>query len=229
MKHLFTCVLLAGAFLGYSLYAEQRAATAMTRQRAGDGVSDTTYNQVLDILFPRDVLEPGAEFAFVLRYEPAFDVETQIVLVKRAGLVQVLEYRPVKGRIETQLNEILRRTRRENAREMARQIRIRRQVVSAGPNDVKEWREGFYDKVCPAIAAEKLFNEKGEASLIADGTRYRLWYKGLGSIHYDFIGSGVNSPTGSEEQPFITWMKDIRQLVEKLQATPSVGYKRRRD
>ncbi len=70
-------------------------------------VSEGTYEKVLDILFPRNVLkDPTLRFAFVLQYQPTFRPESQIVIVPSQSAAQVITYRSVDGNIETRLYDI---------------------------------------------------------------------------------------------------------------------------
>ena len=50
------------------------------------------YDQVLDIVFPRDILNGILGYALVLRYEPTYELESQIVIIQRASRKGVLEY-----------------------------------------------------------------------------------------------------------------------------------------
>lgn len=43
----------------------------------------------------------------VLRYEPSFEAESQIVIFERAGKIYVIRYTAIDGNILSQLNEIL--------------------------------------------------------------------------------------------------------------------------
>jgi hypothetical protein len=189
---------------------------------AGYVVDIETYNKVLDLVFPRKVLLNGWRYAFVLRYKPSFDAESQITIMNRAGDIEVIEYTPVNGSIYLQLKNILRKIGDFNAEGAAKQIKIKQRVITFTPEMVKRLRESFYDYLCMAARHEKevTTEEIKEVNLLMDGTRYLLWYRGQTNIELDLYGSDINEQPLSNESPLITWMKDVHRAINKL-PTPS--------
>ncbi len=182
-------------------------------------VKSKTYEQVLDLLFPRDKLEEAKiRYAFVLRYEPSFDAESQIMIIYRADNVEAIEYKSADGNINTKLNEIFRRTGTENAVEMAKQIRITKRVININSAAIRRLRDSFFKRLCQSLEGEiKFFDRTRDViNITADGTKYRLWYMGLGTIFYEFFGTGADRPTSTDESPLMEWMKDVRRKITKL-------------
>ena len=68
-----------------------------------------TYDEIINLLFPLDVLDRvgnDVEFAFVLRVNPSFGIETQITIAKKySGDIEVLEYQASAKSIHEQLND----------------------------------------------------------------------------------------------------------------------------
>jgi hypothetical protein len=180
-------------------------------------VSDDTYDKVLDLLFPRDVLEGEFGYAFVLRYKPSFNMESQVTILNRAGNLEIIEYTPLNGSIYSQLNRMLWAKGKINVAEAAKLIQIQKRAIRISPSDVQQLRESFYSHLRRASAYEsKLIKEKMDSITVTeDGTQYLLWYRGKERLHYELFGSDVESPPREDEYPLIEWMKSVRRAVKK--------------
>lgn len=181
-------------------------------------IKSETYNQVLDLLFPCEVLTGSFGYAFVLRYEPSFNAESQITILNRAGKIQIVEYTSLDGNIYQKINDIYQRTGQNKAEELAKQIQVQKRVVNISPSEIKRLRESFYNSSHRVIEYEK--NLIGEnikvVTLTDDGARYRLWYRGTGIIYYDLSGSDINSSSLINEHPMIKWMKNVRYMINRV-------------
>lgn len=180
--------------------------------------SNRESEQVFDLLFPRDVLETVGTYSFVLRYEPSFKAESQITFVKRGDRFEVIEYVSANGSIEEQMNKILESYPRATPRMMARKIKVTQRKITITNEEGTRWRDDFYASACPAFGDDKLFYNGKATTVILDGARYQLWYNGMGLIHYDFSGSWVDSSKGPNEEPVVTWMKNIYRRVHEIKS-----------
>jgi hypothetical protein len=195
------------------------------KQREQDAIANyvvdsTTYNQVLDLLFPRDVLVGAWGYAFVIRYAPTFDTESQITILNKNGIIEVVEYTPAEGNISRQLKRILPRIGDFNAKGAAKQIKIRRRVISISPEFVRQLRDTFYDRLDQLRSQEKEFTSRdaGTINVIDDGTQYLLWYRGKVTIQFDIIGTNVGSQSLPDESPLLDWMKNVHRIIKQLPA-----------
>jgi len=201
------------------------ATNSSAQRRAVDRVlvSDDTYRKVLDLVFPRDDVEAlGVEYAFIIRFEPSFAAESQVTIVSRDGIVEVTDYSPQDGRVESKVQEIFHRTGEQNPSLIAKQIRVLRRVVSISPATLDRWRDGFYNSICTAVRDERKFFDSPSKTVMVtmDGTEYLLWYKGIGRLHYQLAGSGIDRPRRADEDILIDWMKSVRRQVTSLLSTP---------
>jgi hypothetical protein len=179
-------------------------------------VDNETYERVLDLVFPRNTLAGVFGYSFIIRYRPNSEPESQITVINEAGKIEVVEYSPADGNIYEQLNRVFKRTKRQNATYMAKQIRINKRVVDIASSEIKRIRESLYDHICLATRYERqIVNENMETAplLIDDGTRYALWYRGAGRIHYDLIGSAI---ARDAEHPLIQWIREVGRMINKL-------------
>lgn len=158
-------------------------------------VSEETYHRVLDLVFPRDILtDQKFDYVFVLRYEPAFRAESQIIITERAGRVEVVQYTALDGSIELRLDQLVQSRHKEDAKRMARLIRIRKEYANISSKDIKLLHESFLDTLRISERA-RLNAAKDKITITADGTGYRLWYKGETEVQSDFAGSNITTPT----------------------------------
>jgi hypothetical protein len=179
-------------------------------------VSEKTYHKVLDLVFPRDILnDQKSDYTFVLRYEPTFGAESQITITERAGRAEVVKYTSLDGSIEMRLNQFVQRRHKEDALRMARLIRIRKEYAIISVKDIKLLSESFLDALRLSERA-RLNPAKDRITITADGTGYRLWYKGETEVQSDF---GSNIPTRRIESPLLDWMKGVYLKVNTLPVT----------
>lgn len=186
---------------------------ATGQQSAIQAVSEETYYKVLDLVFPRDILQDHKlRFVFVLRYEPTFHAESQFIIAERWGKTEVVEYKSLDGSIEMKLNEIVHRTGKENAEQMAKQIRVQKRYIELPRAEIVLLHEQFFESLrlsennLPGVVPERVI-------ITQDGTGYRLWYSGIVDIQSDFLGSGIRSPTRPDESPLQEWMKNVYRKI----------------
>ncbi len=172
-------------------------------------VSTETYQKVLDIIFPRDYSEFDGwenEARLSLRYKPSFDREMQINLVKLAnGRVGAVIYTLPKESVNIweQLNKMLRKGKQEDAKEMAKEIAVNKEVV----NDSAEMRRLFNQFIAMSIPI------KLENTITLDGIRFELWFKtGLSEYYFSFEVSDL-SENQLRPYPIVRWMNEVRRSL----------------
>lgn len=203
-------LLLSGSAITTKTFGQESAAVA----------SEETYYKVLDLVFPRDVLnKPNLRYAFVLRYEPTFRAESQITIAAQGEEIEIVKYTSLDGNIDLKLDEIVRRTRREDAEQMARQITIQKQYIKMSRTDMRILYDQFFDSL-RSSERTRLGTIPDRVIITQDGTGYRLWYKGQGDIQYELHGSSINVPTRPDESPLLEWMKTV---YKKVQAMPALS------
>lgn len=172
-------------------------------------VDEETYYKVLDLVFPRNVLQDQkSDYTFVLRYEPAFRAESQITITGRGGNIEVVKYTALDGSIEARLSDMVRRGRKEDVRRMARLIRIQKQYINVSSQDIKRFHESFFDSLRLSERAH-LDAAKDRVTITANGTGYRLWYSGQTEVQSEFGGSNITTHTRPDESPLLDWMKGV--------------------
>jgi hypothetical protein len=202
-----------------SIHAQKNTLLKKSQDENADYVVDTdTYSRVLDLVFPRDVLIGSWGYAFVLRYEPTFDTESQITIINKAGNIEVIEYTPVGGNVRLQLKKILPHVGDLNAEEAAKRIQMRRRFISIPRGRVKQIRESFYNHISLAARFEKerISENIKSVDALLDATQYLLWYRGQGDARFTLYGSDINVVSLTKEHPLINWMKDVKRIISRL-------------
>lgn len=207
LKKLDLCRMLFALALMFVAYQEHAVGVAQEPVNIPT-VSSDTYRRVVNLIFPR---EPGnfrdqnKEFALTLRFKPAFDVESQINILKYSdGRLDVVTYTLPKGSqsISEQLNAILRQTGREDAEEMAKRIKVQKRTIGDTTN-VRQLLSRF---------AALRFTPQLDTSITLDGTGFQLWYEAVSNESYYSLVGGEPGQDRTDH-PLVRWMNEVRKAV----------------
>lgn len=211
-------VVLIQVFQVTGTYSQGMSSIQEGRFKSYKVVSRETYNRVLDILFPRD---DSAFFAIVLRFEPNFQPESQIVIFKK-GLdkAEVIEYTSLSGNIYRRLNDVMAHGGKEDAVEMAKLINIRRRSIEVPYAQVKQWHTSFLVSISESLNTfkEKLDEyDTGTSTIALDGTFYGIWYRQIGGeMSFRLYDQALEIPRLIGDFKLVQWMNTVRRDVEKL-------------
>lgn len=190
--------------------SDRPAAAARQEPVSVSNISIETYRRVLDLVFPRDAgnfRDFRKEFALTLRFSPSFDVESQVNITKYSdGRLDVVAYTLPEGSpsIIDQINTIYRRTGRGEADDLAKQINVRRQVLS----DTRRVRQLL-------TRFNRLrFTAQFDTSITLDGTGFQLWYEAVSNEGY-YVLAGSEPGHDRGDHPVVRWMNEVRQAVFK--------------
>lgn len=183
-------------------------------------VREETYNRVLDIVFPRD--DPDSSktiFAFVLRFKPYSQPESQVIIRRGAEKIEVIEYTSLDGRIYTKLNELLARGSKEDAVELAKAIRVKRKAIKVPYAQVKRWYTTFFYSL--ASTTKTLRDKGGEfdrtggsETIFLHGAFYNLWYEQrLNQMSFSVYDVDLDDVRSSAEFRLVQWMDTVRREV----------------
>lgn len=206
--------------VGLSVFGQERALihsdniAKNTKKR----VNLDTYEEVLDLLFPKTTIAP-LPYGYILRFQPSFDSESQIIINNNFSDITVEEYTSPDGNIREQLDRLVTKTGNEDAEELAKQIRVQKRTVKVSSATAKRWRECFYRnlQLAGVYEGKHISEDMKEVGLGADGTSYMCWYKGKSDFSFQFnIGSEPDSAINPSDNPLVNWMKQIKREVSKL-------------
>jgi hypothetical protein len=173
----------------------------------------------LAILFPRD--EPAKNYLLVLRFEPSFHPESQIVIKGGGNKVEVLEYTSLSGNIYSRLKEVLSHGGKEDAVEMAKLIKVRRRSIGMSDSKVKQWHAGFlhsFDELSKSFHDQtEQLDKEGSITVVLDGTLYEFWYsQGVSKTSFSVWDEEVSDRQPNGVLKVVRWMNGVRHDVEKL-------------
>jgi len=164
-------------------------------------VREETYAQVLDIVFPRENIEPARNvFMFVLRLSPYSEPESQIT-IKR--------------------NELITNGASEDPKELARAIRVTRRVVRVPPAQVLRWYTGFFNSLTSTVSAlsrkGQEFDRSGTQTVFLHGAFYKLWYEqGLNQMSFSLYDVEPLDVRSGTEFKLVQWIDLVRKDIERI-------------
>lgn len=181
-------------------------------------VSGETHERVLDIVFQLD--EADRNYDFILRFEPSFAPESQIVIKSEGGKTSVVEYTSLSGNIYRKLNSVMANGGKENVVEMAKLIEVRKRVVEVQAAQAALWRTSFADSIGATVKVLEERREeaaRGIGTITIDGTFYSLWRDQDGSrISTGVWDHEVSNREVTGELKLVQWMNTLRRDVATL-------------
>jgi hypothetical protein len=169
--------------------------------------SNTTYNRVLDLLFPREEGDfLSKEFILVLRFRPSFDPESQVNITKyKDGRTEVILYTlSSKKNVHYQLIDIRKQLGSDDAQVLAGAIPVQKKVLKSLSTELQRLVNQF---------ANLRFSPKLDTSLYLDPTQYEMWYETVSNEVY-FSFAGPETGKRHYENPIINWMNKVLQTIE---------------
>lgn len=181
-------------------------------------ISPATYEKVLDIVFRHD--DAKRQYDFVLRFEPSNAPESEISIERKPTKTEVIEYTSLSGNIYGQLDKILRNGGKEEAAEMAKQIRVRKRILEVPAVQANQWWSRLPDAIAATIKllekrrAEEL---RGVGTITIDGTNYSFSYNQVGgNVSTEMWDHEISGREVTGEVELVRWMNSLRLDVEKL-------------
>lgn len=184
-------------------------------------VSDRVYSDVLDSVFPRSVEnKKNTLWQMVLRFEPSFGSESQIVIRRTFDGFEVNRYRSANGVIFNKLNVWFTKNGREDVPEMSRLVQVERRKIRCRQSDLEDWLNGFFRSIPVATRSLKSnITESGRTgtwSVPVHGGYYQVWFSYKGN-EMNFVANDENisdiNVTGTS--PIVRWMNSVRIQIEK--------------
>lgn len=181
-----------------------------------------TYNRVLDIVFPRDEIDSSKTiFSFALRFKPHSQPESQILIRRGAGEIEVIEYTSLDGDIYAKLNDLLARGSKEDAVELAKAIRVNRRVIRVPYAQIKQWYATFFESLASTTKTlrgkgEEFDRTGGSETIFLHGAIYDLWYKQrLNQMSFSLYDVDLDDARSGGFK-LVHWMDTVRREVGRL-------------
>lgn len=199
-----------------TIHAQERA---VQEGQSVPNITNETYTQVLNLIFPLDVLEDkDAEFVIVLRFTPTFQANSQVTIVKRRARYEITEYMSSSGNVYSKLNDILENTGREDVSEMAKMIPIKKRTVRVTTALVEDWHRTLIRDICTSLQRATI-NSRDKSkgtTVVLDGTTYNLWYRyKAAKLSFSAYGSEVDFKPSSVDPQIVLLMKGIWRTLKK--------------
>jgi len=182
-------------------------------------ISQETYRRVLDIVFP-----PTESYKYILRFEPSFAPESQIIINTQGAKTEVVELTSLSGNIYAKLDRLKADGASEDAIAMARLIQVRKRTIEVPPHVASRWFSTFSDS---QVASLKLLEERqeeearGTGTMVIDGTLYSIWNHTSRDAFFREWDYEINDQEVSGEFQLVKWMNSVRRDISGLAATTS--------
>jgi len=183
-------------------------------QCPGDNPAFTRYHRVLDILFPREpCLLPGGEFVLILRFVPAFDPESQIVIRKLGERDYAVRYYYLPRGSKNagiQIADLVEQAGLDDVQELANRIRIQVEDMHLPTTVIADLMARY---------SQLLVSPVLDTRVILDPTWYQLWFHTTSSssdVHFSLAGPDYGHD--AKAHPLVRWMNEVKRVVEKYAA-----------
>ena|ERR1700730_7619034 len=181
-------------------------------------ISREDYGRALDIIFsPQNPPDQRTTWEFVLRFEPSFKQESQIVLRRRVdGATGIREW-SANGNIWTKLNSLPNRGQYQPA-QLKELFNVNRKLMEVSTPEMQEWQEQFFRSLEATARQLKKKSDKTQETLsvdvVLDGTIYEVWYnQGTTVMHMKFYDVEVDTPGSVGQLDLVRWMNGIRTRI----------------
>jgi hypothetical protein len=170
------------------------------------------YDQALNLLFPPPpAIEKGVIFTMRLRFIPAFEPESQLVVVLFADKPPFVEYLAAEKQLYGTADEMIRAGVAPEPSVIAKKITVVRRTLNIAPSRVLAWQEGMFQSLAatlPALRGEtQELYQRGSGTLVLDGTSYDVGYsQGFADFHGRFNQS-VSGPAIAK------WAESVRAEI----------------
>jgi hypothetical protein len=181
-------------------------------------VSDKTYEDVLDTVFPRKQSDDEkTDWTLTLRFMPWTGPESQIFIRKAVSRFIVVEYRSTNGVIFNRLNAWFTEHGREDVADMSKTIEVKRTELTFGRAQFQRWLRGFFRSIRSAsrVLENKSheFDTKGYWSVWLHGSYYETWFDhNVNQVHFVFVDKDpANGLAGLS--PLARWMVQVKEQI----------------
>lgn len=215
------CFLILLILCAYSLIVGQNTDKPNSEQVIVKVVSDRTYNDVLDIVFPREIKQKKETvWQFVLRFKPNSAPESQITIRKTITGYEVLNFSVSNGIIFSKINQIFTTTNKEDISEMVNAIQVEKTKVEIAPKEINLWYDLYFKSIPLSSQALKFSSQEfdrtnGSWSVRLHGTYYELWflYKG-NQICFIIYDEEIDQNKITGENALVKWMNKVRLKIK---------------
>jgi hypothetical protein len=181
------------------------------------------YDQALNLIFPPPpAIEKGVIFTMRLRFIPAFQPESQLVVVFFGNKPPSVEYLVAEKQLyRTATETILAGVEPEPnaiaiaiAIAIAKRITVMRRTFNIGSSRILAWQEGMFQSLAvtlPRLRGEtRELYQRGSGMLVLDGTRYDVGYsQGPADFHGRFDQTAYGPAIAK-------WAESVRAEILKL-------------
>lgn len=170
------------------------------------------YDQALNLIFPPSpAIEKGVVFTITVRFLPAFEPESQLVVILFADKPPSVEYIVAEKQLYRTADEMIRAGVGPEPNAIAKKIAITRRTFNIVPSRILAWQEGMFQSLAATLPSlrretQELY-QRGSGMLVLDGTSYEVGYsQGFADFHGRFDQSAQGPPISK-------WAESVRAEI----------------
>ncbi len=217
-SHWLCFLLVVTLLFHFSAAGSRTSPSAQDPPKSHRMITRETCERVLDIVFQHE--EATRDYDFVLRFEPSFAPESQIVIKRAVGKTQVIESTSLSGNIYQKLENIMANGGKVDVAETAKLFQVRKRLLEIPDAQANQWRRSLPGMMA---ASMKLLEQrsaeavKGIGTITLDGSFYSIWYDQVGShLSMGVWDHEVSNREITGELELVQWMNAVRLDVAKL-------------
>jgi hypothetical protein len=181
-------------------------------------VNNEVYEKTLDVLFPERNSSPKNIISTtVLRFEPTFESESELVLRETFDSSEILYYKATEGNIYHRLNEVIQGGSPADPVLLSKKINITAKKILIPKTLFKNWNSTMFEGI---RLSTKTLDDVGEqqrggaVSIPLDGTVYVLKYtQGTNDFSLKLYDVDSNRPNVTPQFKIVQWMIGVHEYV----------------
>jgi hypothetical protein len=195
--------------------------TLFALMTAVGAVSSEEYDRVLAIVFaPATQAPKNLAFSIVVRFRPAFEPESQLIIRQSRGQVGNVEYIAAERNVYYTITELLRVTPGLRPDVLARRIHVQRRRFDIPATRAFAIQAGLFDSLNETTSALRAAGLKehatGVVTVTLDGESYDLWYEqGLTKFSGDFSASEADLSATPNGVSIGKWARALRDEMAR--------------
>jgi hypothetical protein len=188
------------------------------QQRAQPVIENAIYEKTLDLLFPEgESLPKDIISVTVLRFEPSFAPESEIVLKETFETSEIVFYKATEGNIYQRLNALVQGAVARDPESLAKKVEVSTKRITSSRTLLRKWNSAMFEDLRLSTKTLDDLGEReraGTASFPLDGTVYILKYcQGTSTLSLKLYDVEIDRPNATPQFRIVQWMNTVRDYV----------------
>jgi hypothetical protein len=177
------------------------------------------YEKTLDILFNTRLTKTSKDNTLtILRFEPSFSPECQIVLKEGPRQTAIIYYKSLDGNMFQRMNQLIRDGVKQDPDTLAAKLHVSVKTTEIPRNLLVKWNHEFLQSIAEsANALEQLAaqDRTGSTLVVLDGTKYLIEYiQGTSQLRAELYDVNTSKDGATPKFGTVKWMITVQKYAE---------------